>query len=250
MKDFRKALEINQRVLPLRKAVGDRDGEAVTLNNVANSYSKLGEKQKALDYYDQSIVLHRSIGNPRQLATALGDAGALYRDLNAPQKAIGYFNEALQITRAIGDRNGEAAILANVAQLERDRGDLAEAKKRIEEALVAVELLRISVKSQQLRASFFASVRKYHEFNIDLLMRLHKQFPSEGFDAAALQASEKGRARSLLELLTEASAEIRQGVDPSLVERERILRQTISDKAERQMRLLSATHAEDEATTA
>ena len=250
MKDFRKALEINQRVLPLRKAVGDRDGEAVTLNNVANCYSNLGERQKALDYYDQSITLHRSIGNPRQLASALRDAGALYRDLDEHQKAIGYFHEALQITRAIGDRNGEAAILANVAQLERDRGDLAEAKKRIEEALVAVESLRISVKSQQLRASFFASVRKYHEFNIDLLMRLHKQFPSEGFDAAALQASEKGRARSLLELLTEASAEIRQGVEPSVVERERVLRQSISDKADRQTRLLSGPPSDTQITSA
>ena len=250
MKDFRKALDINQRVLPLRKAVGDRDGEAVTLNNLANCYSNLGEKQKALDDYNQSIILQRSIGNPRQLARALRDAGTLYQDLGEHQRALNYFNEGLQITRTIGDRNGEAETLFYIARLERDRDNLAEAKHRIEEALTAVESLRINVKSQQLRASFFASVRKYHEFNIDLLMRLHKQHPNEGFDAAALQASEKGRARSLLELLTEASAEIRQGVDPSLVERERILRQTISDKAERQMRLLSAKHGEDEATTA
>src|SRR5262249_7770367 len=55
---------------------------------------------------------------------------------------------------------------------------------------------------------------------------------SEGFDAMALQASEKSRARSLLELLTEGGAGIREGVDPTLLERERGLRQMISDKAE------------------
>ncbi len=35
-------------------------------------------------------------------------------------------------------------------------------------------------------------------------MQLHKQNPSLGYDAQALAASEKSRARGLLELLTEA----------------------------------------------
>jgi CHAT domain-containing protein/Tfp pilus assembly protein PilF len=249
-KDFRKALEINQQVLGLRRAVNSREGEAITLNNLANNYSNLGEKQKALDYYQQAVALHRTVGNPRQLAIALKNIGALYRDLGETQKALDYFNEGLQMARSIGDRNNEAGILAHLARLERDRGNPSAARSLIEEALAAVESLRINVKSQQLRASFFASVRKYHEFNIDLLMRLHKERPSEGFDAAAVQASEKSRARSLLELLTEASGEIRQGVDPSLLDRERILRQSISAKADGQMRLLSGKHSEDQAAAA
>src|SRR5262249_19395059 len=85
-----------------------------------------------------------------------------------------------------------------------------------------------------------------NELNIDLLMSLHKERPREGFDAAALQASEKGRARSLLDLLTEARAEIREGVDPALLERERRLRERISEKAEWQMRLLSRRHNEEQ----
>ncbi len=250
MGDFRKALEINQQVLGLRRAFHNRGGEAITLNNIASCYSNLGEKPKALDFYNQSISIHRAVGNPRQHATALRNIGALHRELGEHQKALDYFNEGLQMARAIGDRNNEAGILAHIARLERDRGNLIEARTRIEEALDAVESLRINIKSHQLRAAFFASVRKYHEFNINLLMRLHKLQPAAGFDAAALQASEKGRARSLLELLKEASDEIRQGVDPSLVERERILRQSISDKAAHQMRLLSGDHTEDQARAA
>jgi len=55
-------------------------------------------------------------------------------------------------------------------------------------------------------------------------MRLDKQRRSVGFAAAALQASEKARARSLLELLAEARAEIRRDIDPALIERERNIR--------------------------
>ena len=72
----------------------------------------------------------------------------------------------------------------------------------------------------------------------------------EGFDAAALLASERGRARSLLELLGESGAEIRRGVDAALLERERELERLISAKAEQQTRLLSGKHTEAEASAA
>ena len=52
-----------------------------------------------------------------------------------------------------------------------------------------------------------------------------------GLAAAALEASERARARSLLETLGEARANIRQGVDPALLERERHLPQQLSAKA-------------------
>jgi len=249
-KEFRKALDLNQQVLQLRRAAKNKSGEAVTLNNIAGCYQNLGDKQKALDYYQQSLALQRESGNLRQLATALNNTGSVYRDLGQYPKAFEYLNEALSISRAIGDPQSEATVLSMMARTERDRGDLTAAKSRIDEALAAVESLRVNLKSQQLRASYFATVRKYHEFSIDLLMSLDKAHPAEGFDAAALRASEKSRARSLLEMLNEASAEIRQGLDPALVERERILRQTISDKADRQTRMLSSSHTEAQAAEA
>jgi CHAT domain-containing protein/Tfp pilus assembly protein PilF len=230
--DYQKALDLHRQVLAIHRARNDRGGQAITLNNMANCYERMGDRQKALDYYGQALVLMPAVGNVYYTAITLNHIGALYSDLGERQKALDYYGRALTLRRTIGDLNGEAATLYHIARLERDRGNLIEARDRIEAALAAVESLRANIASQQLRASFFASVRQYHEFNIDLLMRLRKQSPSEGFDAMALQASEKSRARSLLELLTEARAEIRQGVDPALLERERALRELISDKAE------------------
>jgi len=80
------------------------------------------------------------------------------------------------------------------------------------------------------------------------LMQMHQQRPSEGFAEAALQISEKGRARSLLELLREARAEITKGVDPSLIEREGYLRRKIAEKAEQQTRLLSKKYTDEQAS--
>lgn len=243
--DYKKALELNLKVLPLRRAVNNIDGTGVTLQNIGNAYAHLNEKQKALEAYNESIAILRD-GNPRQHANALRNLGSLYVDLGEPAKASAAFNEALKISRGIGDRTNEAAALAKLARLEVDRGNLLEAKQLTETALASVESLRVNLKSQQMRAAFFASVRSYHELYIEILMRLQQQYPAQGYAALALHASENARARSLLELLMEASAKIRQGVDPALVEREEKIRQTISTKAELQMRLLSDKHNKED----
>jgi CHAT domain-containing protein len=96
--------------------------------------------------------------------------------------------------------------------------------------------LRVKVASQELRASYFASEHQRYDFYIDLLMQMHKQLTADGTDAAALEASERARARSLAEILGEARADIRQGVEPALLERERSLLQSLNAKLDRQMR--------------
>jgi len=228
----------------------DRDGRATSLNNIASCYAHLGDKQKALEYYTQAVALQRSVQNDRQLATTLRNFGVFQRDEGQTEKALEYLNEARTLSAKVGDRDTEASVLSELARLEFTRGDLLPARKLIAEAIARSESVRINLKSQSFRTSYLASVRKYYEFEIEVLMRLHQQRPNEGFDAAAIEVSEKSRARSLLELLREARAEIQQGVDPSLIERESHLRRLIAEAAERQTRLLSGKYTEEQASAA
>ena len=245
--DWRKALEAHLKILPLRELSNNRDQKATTLENIAECYHHLGEKEKAIGYYEQTLTLLRPNGDPRLIAAALKNLGKVYRDLGQHQKALQLLNEALQTARRTGDKFNEGVALAETAYVERAQGNLPEAKRLIGQAIAAIESLRLSVKSPQLRASFMATARDYYEFETDLLMRLHQQHPADGFDAAALAASEKGRARSLLELLAESRAEIREGVDASLLAREQELRDLLAEKAERQIRLRSGQNNEDAA---
>src|SRR5262249_53094594 len=152
--------------------------------------------------------------------------------------------------RAAGDRRSEAQILYDVASLARRNGNLSEALTNIKAALAIVEILRTNIARQELRSSYFSTVRNYYELYIDVLMRLHKEQPSGGFAAAALQASERARARSLLELLNEARADIRQGVDPFLLQQARSLQQLLNRKAEHRARLLNGPHTAEQVTAA
>ncbi len=68
-----------------------------------------------------------------------------------------------------------------------------------------------------------------------------KQQPNSGYDAQALHASESARARTLLELLTEAGADIRAGASPELLQEESTVVQQL-DATEKQRALLLASN--------
>ncbi|MEA5551684.1 CHAT domain-containing tetratricopeptide repeat protein, partial [Anabaena cylindrica UHCC 0172] len=240
-----KALEYYNQALPLQSAVGDRGGEATTLNNIGSFYYSLGEKQKALEYFNQALPLRRAVGDKRGEASTLNNIGGVYDDLGEKQKALEYYNQALPLRRAVGDRGGEAITLYNIAKLERDRGNLQHALTNIQAAIDIVEDLRTKIVSQELRTSYFATVQDYYKFYIDLLMQLHKQNSSKGYDALALNISERSRARGLVELLTEANINIRKGVNPQLLAEERRLQMLLDGKDN----FLSALMSKKEAPT-
>ncbi|MEG5187368.1 CHAT domain-containing tetratricopeptide repeat protein [Microcoleus sp. B4-C3] len=228
-----KALEYYSQSLPLFQATGDRSGEAATLNNIGSVYSALGEKQKALEYSSQSLPLRRATGDRRGEATTLHNIGRVYSDLGEKQKALEYYSQSLPLFRATGDRRGEATTLYGIAYAKRAQGNLTEALTNIESSLKIIENLRTKIASPELRSSYFATVQNYYELYIDLLMQLHKTNPKSGYDTKALEASERSRARSLLELLQESNANIREGISPDLLQQEKSLQQQL-DAIEKQ----------------
>ena len=241
-----KALDYYNRALPVLRTVGDRRMEAVTLNNIGLVQKEIGNKNGALDFLNRALELRRAVGDRSGEAVTLSDLASVYALLGQEQKALDVYQQALQLSRTVEDKSTEAATLHRIALVKRDRGDLAEARTYMEDALLVVERLRSRVAGQELRASYFASVHKFFESYIDLLMRLHRLKPLEGYDSLALQASERARARTLLDSLAEARADIRQGVAPELLQRERALQQRLDASAEQQARLSSGSHTDEE----
>ncbi|EAW33693.1 tetratricopeptide repeat protein [Lyngbya sp. PCC 8106] len=226
--DSQTALDYLNQSLPLQRQVGDKAGEAVTLNNIGSVYDALGDKQRALDFYNQSLPLQRQVGDKAGEAVTLNNIAFVYNDLGDSQQALDYFNQSLPLSRQVGDKAQEATTLGNFASLKRSQGNLTEALTDMELAINIIEELRTKIISQDLRTSYFATVYGYYEFYIDLLMELHQQNPNQGYDAKALNASERGRARSLLDILAESGADIKKGVDPQLLAEEKSLLQQLN----------------------
>ena len=244
-----KALDYYNQALQVFRTVGDRRMEAFTLNNLGVSYRSLGEKQKALAFFTQALSLRIAVGDRPGQAATLSDIGSIYDLLSQQQRALNYYKQSLQLSRAVEDREIEASTLHKIAQVERNRGQLVKARADIEATLVIVEGLRTKIAGQELRASYFATTQQYFEFYIDLLMRLQRLDPNRRYGAMALEVSERARARNLLDVLTEGRANIRQGVDPVLLDQEHALEQKLNVAAERQTRLLSEGRNEKQADT-
>jgi CHAT domain-containing protein len=235
-----------EQILAVSRSLHIPRGEALALLMLGLYHSFELETQKALGYYEQSLPLFRAQKDRFGEGTALFGV-CMSRISSRDQKGFDDCAQALTIQRATGNHEAEALTLKQIAIGENDRGNLAASQTAIESAIAIIESHRTKVINPELRLSYFEGAQHYYDFYLELLMRLHKQHPNQGHDGRALEVSERARARSLLETLREANADIRQGVDAALLEREREIQRRLNARAEAQMQLFSQSHSEAQA---
>ena len=246
--NLQKSLEYFDQSLTLKVQLKDRYSETYDLNGLGLVYSRLGEYQKALDYYEKALTIIREIGDQYGESYTLLGLGAVYVQLGNQSKALESFNQALTTARSTGDRLGEVSSLYQLAKFERARGNITQARSQIEAAIELIESTRTKVSLVDVRAVYFASQQDSYNLDIDLLMQLYQAAKEPTYLADAFSANERRIARSLLDSLAEVQTNIRAGVSPELLERERSLQQDLNAKADQQMRLLSRKHTAEQAT--
>jgi CHAT domain-containing protein len=245
--DFQTALGYLNQSLLLLHELSDTAEEAEILYLMGRIYSDIEDNQKAIDYYNQSLQQSRKAGHKVQEAKTLNSMGVVYFYLGNKSIALDYFKQSLPVSQEV-DTEAEAKALYHIAFVKRDLGNLTEGLSDIEAAVKLIEQIRSDINSERGRTLFLSSKQDYYKLYIDLLMQLHKKNPNDGYDAKALTVSERSRARSLLDLLTEANANIRQGVDPELLKKERTLQQELNELEQSRVKLLSGQYTNKQLT--
>ena len=238
-----KALDAQTQSLTLARAVGDRQTEGRTLIALSDLYLLQGERDKARDSLTQALELSRATADPVAEAAILTRVGRLMAANGDWQQAIDLSQQSLSLARGVHDLQGERTALVDLAQTERERNNLSEARDYYAKALELTESVRARIFDQGLRASYLAQRQDEYELYTDLLMQLHQQQPNAGHADAALEISERGRARSLLETLSEARVDLRQGVDAGLLAEERRLGDRIRAKEQERTQLIGSLPA-------
>ncbi len=241
--DVPQALRHYERARALLKATGDKRFEALTLNHMGLARLSSGNPEPALRDFQSSWQLLRDCGDQRGAAMASANIGFARLALGDVAGGRARLQEALLEVRESGDRMHESVALVYLARAERAAGELPAARDRLEEALQLTEALRGSIPEAGERAAFMATTRHRYDLLIDVLMQLHASEPDRGWDAEALHASERARARSLVELMTEARIDLRTGVDPELLEKERALEAELERKRREEPRRLAGNPA-------
>jgi CHAT domain-containing protein/Tfp pilus assembly protein PilF len=239
-----KALDAQQKALEIAHSIGDHRLEMIVLLEIGKLLDAAGDKSAAIRNY----LLARSFAHSQKDLRAEMDAwnllGLNYKTQDKKPLALDCFRKALALSREAEYRFGESVTLYHIARTQFELGELADARAQTKAAIDVIEALRTKFGSYDLRASYFASVRQLYDLYIDVLMELHTRHPHDGFDVLAFEASERARARSLLEMLGSARVGVREKVDPQLLARERELRQQLNEKAEQKLRLQSVSASE------
>lgn len=243
--DNDKAIEMYKEIIPRARKLNRREALALSLSNLGRSLAAMEKHKEAMEYYNESLEIFRLVGNKRFELGVLRNIGDTYISLGDYQKAAEYMNQSLAIGKATFDGSGEANATFGLALIDKKQGNLAEARKRIDQIIGYYESRRPTIHIRDLRDSSFAQMHDYYAFKIDLLMQEHKLTPSTGYQMEAFDMSERARARSLIEMLRESRADIRQGIASDLLERERSLQTRLNSKSD-SLNRLRAGKAESE----
>lgn len=218
------------------------------LQTVGRVYEAMGDIPKARDALNRLLELSHSLGDRRMEASALSGIGHVLEVGGDTGGALEYYRQAIELNRTTIDPLSEVSTLYRIAHALRAAGKLDESLSTSETAIKMIEGMRARVANSALRTSYFASSRQQYELLVDVLMRLHHANEHAALDVKAYEVSERARARALLESLTEARADIRQGIEPALLEREQSLQRMLNARAERQMRLSDKSGKEEAAS--
>jgi CHAT domain-containing protein len=153
----------------------------------------------------------------REWARAQTFLGQTYYLLGDWGSASQSYRHALRVFQKIQDYTDEAAVHFGLGKLELEQQRLDEAGVHLRRSIDLTERLRGNAASKDLRSSFLSSFHDRYETYVEWLMQLHAERPGGGFDVAAFEASEMGRARSLLDSLRDYQRELRQVADPALL---------------------------------
>jgi CHAT domain-containing protein len=195
LRDYAKAIDYLQQSLAIAKDSKDRQGEGASLGNLGLAYLYLGDYAKAIDYQQQRLAIAREIKDRAGEGQSLGNLGLAYLYLGDYAKAIDYQQQRLVIAREIKNRLGEGLSLNNLGFALQKSGNLAQAEKTLRAGIEVWESLREGLGGNDAyKVSIFEEQARTYRGLQEVLI-------AQNQPTAALEVSERGRARAFVELL-------------------------------------------------
>jgi tetratricopeptide (TPR) repeat protein len=217
------ALAYYRQALPIQRAVGDRTGEAGTLSNIGLAFFRIGQPDSALAYYRQTLPMTRAVGDRALEAGTLTYIGIVFASIGQPDSALAYYRQALPTWHAVGDRTGEATTLGNIGGVYRDTGRLDSAVVYFDRSTALSATISKRIGGDFNRLSYNETTTDAYTFWTLTWLALaphggagkatRPAVDSASAAYGALAASERGRARALLELMRDTTAHVEPGAD-------------------------------------
>ena len=224
-----------QRALTLKKK---RNASSVTVSSTLAELGRLAFKRNnlnmAADYLQQALAIQEhGIPESIRVAETLADLAATRLKAGDLAGAETSYAQASKIRQKLApESSGYGEVLAGLASIQLRQGKTAEASNLYGQAIAVLESQMSQLGGgSEARSIFRVKNANYYRDYVALLIE-------QGNADLALDFLERSRARTLLELLDAAHADIRKGVDSALLAQQRSLRTDINAKRDRRISLL------------
>ena len=231
------ALARHREAEKLCQQIGDQAKLAEIKADIGLGYTLLGDLKKQPAHYDTAVAyLNEALESQKGPENLRGRRGTLqrlrqtYESRGEHDKALDCSRQVLELSKQLPERarGSDWLEFAAHARVENKRGRLVEARGWIEKAIASQEGSRLQIADQDLRAFYEGSVNHLFDLHVDILMQLHQQGGAADLAEAAFQASERGRARALLDTLGEERDGADAETDPARIQRERDLEKAVA----------------------
>lgn len=210
------AVALLQEALVFRREAGDPLGEIVTLDRLGVILASRGDLAAAVGPFEKAIATATALGDRASQINTISNLGQVYLALGHVEDAKRTFEHGLHLARSHEDRRAQADLKIGLSAAIRDLGDLSTAQALLEEALDEIDTDRSRAPVGMFRNRFLGIHLHAFELYIDLLFERHLRAPEAGFDLEAFWATERARARGLLDLINTGPLRPRPGIPPTI----------------------------------
>jgi tetratricopeptide (TPR) repeat protein len=207
LKEYEKALEYYERSLKISRLIRYPAGERSTLNNMGRVYQLQGQYRKALEYYQPALDIGKKIDYKAGIGSTLNNMGEVYSSLGQYEQALKYYQESLDVTKKIRYPYIEATTLTNIGDALFAQNKPALAEQPLRDAIAIWENIR-SNKDNSGKGLGDSDKLAFADRIPATYKLLQKVLIQQKKPQAALEISERGRARALAELLASRSVDV------------------------------------------
>lgn len=126
------------------REIGDDAGLSGAMTNLANLMTE-NENRRKIEILTEVVTLKRAVGDRLGEAVALANLAAARRAVDEPGAAATAWEQSLAISRDAGFFDSASQSLVGLARLRRVQGDLAGAEKDLSESIAMIEAARLQV---------------------------------------------------------------------------------------------------------
>ena len=128
-------INTHQVALTSSRALGDRVGQAIVLNNLGVAKANVGRPDHAHTLLCQALALRKEVGDTWGLAAVSNNLGSLHRSRGEFNTAVAHHDRAIMLFRQAGDKCGEGQALNHLGSACLSLGRLSDAISYYQRAL-------------------------------------------------------------------------------------------------------------------